>query len=100
MLARSISGAQHGRGVAANSTKKAVAGGDGEGAIRGGEGRVVAAAAADDDLSRCHGVSLTSSWPFSFVSATAGAGYQQVTWLTHTRGSCLLCRAVFVGSCV
>lgn len=75
MLARSIRGAQQGRVVAdadgGNSTKEAAA-------MRGSG--AAAAVTADDGLSRCHGVSLSSSWPFSFVMATAGAGYQQV-WL-------------------
>lgn len=75
MLARSIRGAQDRGAVASassgNSTKEAVAAGGGDSADR---------SAAADGLgqSRCHGVSLSTSWPFSFVRATAGAGYQQV----------------------
>lgn len=74
MLARSISGAQQGRRVAdggsnTNSTKETVAGGGGGAMLdRGGV----------SSSAECRGVSVTSSWPFSFALATAGAGYQQV----------------------
>ncbi|CAM9814009.1 unnamed protein product, partial [Hapterophycus canaliculatus] len=82
MLARSIRGAQDGRGVvdasvaSGNSTSEAVAAAGGDAGGMQGKGT---ARAADLGLSRCHGVSLSSSWPFSFVRATAGAGYQQVS---------------------
>eukprot|EP00903_Cladosiphon_okamuranus_P013367 g12458.t1 len=89
LLARSISGAQHRRAMDAanaapdgsNSQKAAAAAaaageGGSDGVMLGGGG---ATAATDHALSRCRGVSLTSSWPFSFVKATAGAGYQQVS---------------------
>eukprot|EP00904_Undaria_pinnatifida_P013891 jgi/Undpi1/9632/HiC_scaffold_27.g12088.m1 len=60
ILARSIRSAHQGSVEdSGNSTTEAVAGGAG--------------------MSRCHGVSLSTSWPFSFVKATLGAGYQQVS---------------------
>ncbi|CAN0353672.1 unnamed protein product, partial [Laminaria digitata] len=74
ILARSIKSAHQGSVEDknnGNSTKEAVSNGNG-----GGGGGV--AADAGVGMSRCHGVSLSTSWPFSFVRATLGAGYQQV----------------------
>lgn len=53
-----------------------MSGGGGGGAVTTGKGGV---AAEDAGMSRCHGFLLSTSWPFSFLGATLGAGYQQVT---------------------
>lgn len=68
VLARSIKSAR--QGAAFNSTPLASALG------RGGEG----------DASRCHGVSVSTSWPFSFAHASIGAGFQQVMPLGRVSG--------------
>ncbi|CAN0334229.1 unnamed protein product [Ectocarpus sp. 12 AP-2014] len=74
MLARSIQGAQHGRGVT-EGVEEASGGGN---STSKGQG-AGAAAAAGGGLSSSHGVSLSSSWPFAIAKVTAAAGYQQIS---------------------
>ncbi|CBN74593.1 conserved unknown protein [Ectocarpus siliculosus] len=72
MLARSIQGAQHGRGVTEGVEE---ASGGGNSTSKGHR----AGAAAGGGLSSSHGVSLSSSWPFAIAKVTAAAGYQQIS---------------------
>ncbi|CAM9860856.1 unnamed protein product [Ectocarpus sp. 12 AP-2014] len=74
MLARSIQGAQHGRGVTEGVEE---ASGGGNSTSKGQGAR--AGAAAGGGLSSSHGVSLSSSWPFAIAKVTAAAGYQQIS---------------------
>ncbi|CAM9880324.1 unnamed protein product, partial [Ectocarpus sp. 13 AM-2016] len=73
MLARSIQGAQHGRGVA-EGVEEASGGGNST-----SKGQGAGAAASGGGLSSSHGVSLSSSWPFAIAKVTAAAGYQQIS---------------------
>lgn len=68
ILARSIKGVYQGGTAASGNSTRVAAEASGDGGVKG----------KDAGLSRCHGVSLSTSWPFSFVRATLGAGYQQV----------------------
>ncbi|CAM9585948.1 unnamed protein product, partial [Ectocarpus sp. 8 AP-2014] len=72
MLARSIQGAQHGRGVT-EGVEEASGGGNST-----SKGHRAGAAAVGGGVSSSHGVSLSSSWPFAIAKVTAAAGYQQV----------------------
>lgn len=51
---------------------------DGSGGVTAVEGGSLGSAHRHVGLARCHGLSLSTSWPFRLVRATAGAGYQQV----------------------
>ncbi|CAM9772151.1 unnamed protein product, partial [Ectocarpus sp. 8 AP-2014] len=73
MLARSIQGAQHGRGVT-EGVEEASGGGNST-----SKGHRAGSAAAGGGLSSSHGVSLSSSWPFAIAKVTASAGYQQIS---------------------
>lgn len=77
ILARSIRSAHHGNTAVDASLKSGNATNEVSASAGGGAGGGGATIGVLD-MSRCHGVSLSSSWPFPFARATLGAGYQQV----------------------